>query len=77
MNGPSFSIYNKTGNQYIYIFARRNTYVHRFIVKNTIEESIHKAIANDSTGLWASQKFTIESLMELFTSTDIFAEAGQ
>lgn len=52
-------------------FCNRKTYVHRFIVKSTIEEAIYNTISNDKTDLWTSQKFTIESLMALFSTTDI------
>lgn len=44
----------------------KRTFVHRFIMENTIEENINNAISNDKNGLWASQKCTVENLMELF-----------
>lgn len=49
----------------------RKTYVHRFIVRNTVEETIHNTISNDQTGYWSSRKCTVENLMQLFTATDI------
>ncbi|XP_055320162.1 E3 ubiquitin-protein ligase SHPRH [Sitodiplosis mosellana] len=49
----------------------KKTYVHRFIVLNTIEETIRTTISNDATGFWSSRKCTVENLMELFTATDL------
>lgn len=47
----------------------RPTVVHRFIVENTIEESIYKTISNDETGKWKCKDITIENLTELFNIT--------
>jgi len=51
----------------------RKTYIHRFIVKNTIEETIHNAIKNDNDNKWLNMDITVENLKELFTlnNTDI------
>lgn len=43
------------------------TVVHRFIVKNTIEETIYKTVSNDSTGKWKVKDVTMDNLKELFT----------
>ncbi|XP_059615593.1 E3 ubiquitin-protein ligase SHPRH [Phlebotomus argentipes] len=42
------------------------TFVHRFIVLGTIEETIYKTISSDTTGKWAARNVTTENLMELF-----------
>ncbi|XP_055611063.1 E3 ubiquitin-protein ligase SHPRH [Uranotaenia lowii] len=42
------------------------TFVHRFIVRNTIEDTIHQTIQNDRSGLWSSKEITIEHLEQLF-----------
>lgn len=42
------------------------TFVHRFIVRNTIEDTIHKTIASDETGKWKKNQITIENLHDLF-----------
>lgn len=44
----------------------RPTVVHRFIVQNTIEESIHNTIANDSSGKWDCKDINLENLKQLF-----------
>lgn len=50
----------------------RPTVVHKFFVKNTIEESIQKAISSDTQN-WEKNKITIKQLIGLFdiqASTD-------
>lgn len=42
------------------------TFVHRFIVQNTIEETIHQTIQNDQRGLWSSKQVTVGDLEQLF-----------
>lgn len=42
------------------------TFVHRYIVRNTIEETIHKTVASDETGKWKSKQITVENLQDLF-----------
>lgn len=42
------------------------TFVHRFIVQDTIEETIHKTIQNDQSGLWSSKQVTVGHLERLF-----------
>uniref|UniRef100_A0A336MKX4 CSON001404 protein n=1 Tax=Culicoides sonorensis TaxID=179676 RepID=A0A336MKX4_CULSO len=44
----------------------RPTFVHRFIMKNTIEETIFKTVSNDKSGVWRSKEITIEDLQKLF-----------
>ena len=44
----------------------RPTFVHRFIVLNTIEETIYNTISNDSTGKWQAKDVTVQNLEELF-----------
>ncbi|XP_055534746.1 E3 ubiquitin-protein ligase SHPRH [Wyeomyia smithii] len=44
----------------------RETFVHRFIVSSTIEETIHETIQNDETGRWSSQEVTVDNLEQLF-----------
>lgn len=59
-------------NDWLLIFdSCRKTYVHRFIVRNTVEDTIHNTISNDETGFWSSRKCTVENLMELFRATDV------
>lgn len=58
-----------------YYSISRKTYVHRFIVLNTIEETIRNTISNDATGFWSSRKCTVENLMELFTSTAVMDDS--
>lgn len=48
------------------VFFYRPTFVHRFIVMNTIEENIFKAISNDHTGKWKTKEVTVTNLKELF-----------
>ncbi|CAH0562699.1 unnamed protein product [Brassicogethes aeneus] len=43
----------------------RKTFIHRFVIKNTIEQSIHKAITSNSEE-WEYNKVTIKQLTELF-----------
>lgn len=52
------------------------TFVHRFIVKNTIEETIHKTIASDESGKWKSKQFTVENLRALFI-IDVKTDAAE
>lgn len=42
------------------------TVVHRFIVKDTIEETIYNAVSNDDTGKWKCKDITLDNLTELF-----------
>lgn len=42
------------------------TFVHRFIVQDTIEETIHQTIQNDQSGLWSSKQVTVGHLEQLF-----------
>lgn len=42
------------------------TFVHRFIVQDTIEETIHQTIQNDQSGLWSSRQVTVGHLEQLF-----------
>lgn len=44
------------------------TFVHRFIVMKTIEETIWSTISNDKTGKWKTKDVTVENLAALFTS---------
>lgn len=44
----------------------RETFVHRFIVRNSIEETIYETIQNDKTGRWSSQEVTVDNLEQLF-----------
>ncbi|XP_055700948.1 E3 ubiquitin-protein ligase SHPRH [Phlebotomus papatasi] len=44
----------------------RPTFVHRFIVLGTIEETIYKTISNDKTGKWEAKDITVDNLMSLF-----------
>lgn len=48
----------------------KSTFVHRFIVRNTIEETIHKTIAGDEHGKWKSNQVTVENLHDLFILGD-------
>lgn len=42
------------------------TFVHRFVVRATIEQKIYETIINDSSGVWKSKAITVENLQELF-----------
>lgn len=42
------------------------TFVHKFIVRNTIEETIYNTIGKDKSGKWKSKRVTIKNLQELF-----------
>lgn len=44
----------------------KQTFVHRFIVQNTIEETIHQTIQSDRSGKWSSKEVTVENLEQLF-----------
>lgn len=44
----------------------RPTFVHRFIVRNTIEEPIYEQTLKHKTGKWSSKDYTIENLLKLF-----------
>ncbi|XP_029716556.2 E3 ubiquitin-protein ligase SHPRH [Aedes albopictus] len=46
------------------------TFVHRFIVQKTIEETIHQTIQNDQSGLWSSKQVTVRHLEQLFQLED-------
>ncbi|KFB51654.1 AGAP007417-PA-like protein [Anopheles sinensis] len=48
----------------------RPTFVHRFIVLGTIEETIHEAIQKDKSGRWLRKDVTVEQLEELFLLND-------
>ncbi|KAL9701718.1 hypothetical protein quinque_005159 [Culex quinquefasciatus] len=55
------------------------TFVHRFIVQNTIEETIHRTVQADRTGRWSSKDVTVEHLEQLFQleepeQIELFAE---
>lgn len=58
----------------VYFLFNRKTYVHRFIVRDTVEETIHNTISNDQTGFWSSRKCTVENLMELFRAPDLSSQ---
>lgn len=49
----------------------KETFVHRFIVENTIEESIHNAISSDTTGRWKKKNIDFDQCMDLFSIKDI------
>ncbi|XP_063700872.1 E3 ubiquitin-protein ligase SHPRH [Culicoides brevitarsis] len=42
------------------------TFVHRFIMKNTIEETIFETVTNDKSDKWKSKDLTVEDLKKLF-----------
>lgn len=42
------------------------TVVHRFIVENTVEETIYRTVANDATGKWRCKDISLDNLKELF-----------
>uniref|UniRef100_A0A182JT19 RING-type domain-containing protein n=1 Tax=Anopheles christyi TaxID=43041 RepID=A0A182JT19_9DIPT len=44
----------------------RPTFVHRFIMLNTIETTIHETIKGDHSGRWLSKDVTVEQLAQLF-----------
>lgn len=44
----------------------RPTFFHRFIVQNTIEETIYKTILNDESGIWKTKEMTVNDLKKLF-----------
>lgn len=46
------------------------TCVHRFITKNTVEETIYKMMSTDGAGLLTSEKCTIKTLVDLFADTE-------
>ncbi|XP_058066092.1 E3 ubiquitin-protein ligase SHPRH [Anopheles bellator] len=48
----------------------RPTVVHRFIVRDTIEETIHDTIQADRTGRWLAKDVTIRQLEQLFSLDD-------
>ncbi|XP_037029986.1 E3 ubiquitin-protein ligase SHPRH-like [Bradysia coprophila] len=52
------------------IGQQRETVVHRFITKNTIEETIFKVMSTEAAGLLASDNCTIKTLLDLFVDTD-------
>ncbi|KAG4074367.1 hypothetical protein HA402_008776 [Bradysia odoriphaga] len=52
------------------IGQQRETVVHRFITKNTIEETIFNVMSTEAAGLLASDNCTIKTLMDLFADTD-------
>lgn len=54
----------------------RPTVVHRFIVENTIEETIYKTVSNDS-GKWKCKDINVENLLELFTLSETVASLEQ
>lgn len=45
----------------------RPTTVHRFIMKETIEETIHNTVSNDQHGKWADNDLTINNIRSLFS----------
>lgn len=44
--------------------------MHRFITKNTIEETIFKVMSTDAAGLLSSEQCTIKTLVDLFADTE-------
>jgi E3 ubiquitin-protein ligase SHPRH len=44
----------------------RETFVHRFIVRETIEQTIFETIVGDKTESWKSKDVTVENLQQLF-----------
>lgn len=44
----------------------RPTFVHRFIVQDTIEETIYNTVTNDISGVWKSKSMTVHDLKKLF-----------
>ncbi|XP_058123566.1 E3 ubiquitin-protein ligase SHPRH [Anopheles ziemanni] len=48
----------------------RPTFVHRFIVLGTIEETIYEAIQKDKSGRWLRKDVTVEQLEDLFLLSD-------
>ncbi|XP_053674270.1 E3 ubiquitin-protein ligase SHPRH [Anopheles nili] len=48
----------------------RPTFVHRFIMNDTIEETIHETIQKDRTGRWLSKDVSVEQLEQLFQLND-------
>uniref|UniRef100_A0A182LS81 RING-type domain-containing protein n=1 Tax=Anopheles culicifacies TaxID=139723 RepID=A0A182LS81_9DIPT len=48
----------------------RPTFVHRFIMLDTIEATIHETIQGDQSGRWLSKDVTVEQLEQLFTLDD-------
>lgn len=44
----------------------RPTVVHRFIVENTVEETIYRTVSNDATGKWKCKDISLDNLSELF-----------
>lgn len=50
-------------------FVFRPTFVHRFLIKNTIEENIHNAITADAKQ-WDTNKLTLLQLKKLFVENE-------
>ncbi|XP_050073071.1 E3 ubiquitin-protein ligase SHPRH [Anopheles maculipalpis] len=48
----------------------RPTFVHRFIMLETIEATIHETIQGDRSGRWLSKEVTVEQLEQLFRLND-------
>lgn len=44
----------------------RPTFVHRFIMRDTIEETIYDTVTNDRSGVWKSKDIKVEDLKKLF-----------
>lgn len=44
----------------------RPTVVHRFIVEQTVEETIYNTVSNDLTGKWKCREITVENVKKLF-----------
>lgn len=43
--------------------------VHKFVIKNTIEESIHQATTSNADN-WDKSKVTLQNLIDLFKCTE-------
>lgn len=50
-------------------FCFRPTFVHKLLIKNTIEENIHQAITANADN-WDSSKVTLQNLITLFEKTE-------
>lgn len=48
----------------------KSTVVHRFIVENTIEDTIYKSVSNDS-GKWKFRDVNVDNLLELFKLNEV------
>ncbi|XP_057665468.1 E3 ubiquitin-protein ligase SHPRH isoform X2 [Diorhabda carinulata] len=48
----------------------KKTYVHKFLIKNTIEENIHQATTSNAEK-WEKSSVTLRHLVDLFNTTDL------